>query len=132
MNEVTRFTLLELFKKRCSSPFVFVDTDDQPIEIHHVYRTFGLCQKKALLGRRIRFHDLRHTFATQFIMNGGSVFDLQKILGHTIINMTMRYAHYSQEHLQKAMSNFNLGTHEMEFNQILTTDDFSDKKVVYL
>lgn len=42
-------------------------------------------------------------------MNGGSVFDLQKFLGHTDIQMTMRYAHHSMEHLQKAIDKFSLG-----------------------
>lgn len=41
----------------------------------------------------IRFHDLRHTFASHWMMNGGDVFKLQKILGHKSITMTMKYAH---------------------------------------
>src|SRR6185369_1975523 len=38
-------------------------------------------------------HVLRHTFASHFMMNGGNILVLQKILGHTDIKMTMRYAH---------------------------------------
>ena len=34
------------------------------------------------------------------MMNGGNVFDLQKLLGHTDIKMTMRYAHFTPDHLQ--------------------------------
>lgn len=41
----------------------------------------------------IRFHDLRHTFASHWVMNGGDIFKLQKILGHKSLAMTMRYAH---------------------------------------
>ena len=36
-------------------------------------------------------------------MNGGNIFDLQKIPGHTKIEMTMRYSHFSPEHLQGAI-----------------------------
>jgi site-specific recombinase XerD len=43
----------------------------------------------------IRFHDLRHTFASHWVMNGGDIFKLQKILGHKSIQKTMRYAHLS-------------------------------------
>jgi site-specific recombinase XerC len=43
--------------------------------------------------RYIVFHDLRHTFASHWVMGGGDVFKLQKILGHKDIKMTMRYAH---------------------------------------
>ena len=41
----------------------------------------------------IRFHDLRHTFASHWVMGGGDLFKLQKILGHKTVQMTMRYAH---------------------------------------
>lgn len=37
------------------------------------------------------------------MMNGGNVFDLQKLLGHTDIKMTMRYAHLTAEHLQSSV-----------------------------
>lgn len=43
----------------------------------------------------VTFHDLRHTFASNWVMNGGDIFKLQKILGHQSIEMTMRYAHLS-------------------------------------
>lgn len=48
-------------------------------------------------------HVLRHTFASHFVMNGGSILTLQRILGHASINMTMRYAHLSPDHLQDAV-----------------------------
>lgn len=59
-------------------------------------------------------HILRHTFASHFMMNGGNVIVLQKILGHQSLTMTMRYAHFSPEHLQEVknlnpMARLNLG-----------------------
>ncbi|EHL6593196.1 tyrosine-type recombinase/integrase [Salmonella enterica] len=47
-------------------------------------------------------HVLRHTFASHFMMNGGNILVLQKILGHTDIKMTMRYAHFAPNHLEEA------------------------------
>ncbi|MES1983211.1 MAG: tyrosine-type recombinase/integrase [Pseudomonadota bacterium] len=47
-------------------------------------------------------HVLRHTFASHFMMNGGNILVLQKILGHSTLTMTMRYAHLAPEHLQEA------------------------------
>lgn len=48
-------------------------------------------------------HVLRHTFASRFVMNGGNILTLQKILGHTSLAMTMRYAHLAPDHLQDAV-----------------------------
>jgi integrase len=48
-------------------------------------------------------HVLRHTFASHFMMNGGNILTLQRILGHANLTMTMRYAHFAPEHLQEAV-----------------------------
>lgn len=47
-------------------------------------------------------HVLRHSFASHFMMNGGDILTLQRILGHSSITMTMRYAHLSPDHLAAA------------------------------
>jgi len=49
-------------------------------------------------------HVLRHTFASHFMMNGGNILVLQRILGHTDIKVTMRYAHFAPDHLSEAIS----------------------------
>lgn len=43
-------------------------------------------------------HVLRHSFASHFVMNGGDILTLQKILGHSSVVMTMRYSHLAPEH----------------------------------
>lgn len=50
--------------------------------------------------KEIRFHDLRHTFASHYMMNGGNLYELQQWLGHRSIDMTNRYAHLSPAYLQ--------------------------------
>lgn len=55
-------------------------------------------------------HALRHTFASHFVMNGGNILTLQKILGHSTVVMTMRYAHLSPDHLQDAIKLNPLGS----------------------
>jgi integrase len=47
--------------------------------------------------QRITFHDLRHTFASHWVMKGGDLYRLQKILGHASPKMTARYAHLAPE-----------------------------------
>ena len=56
------------------------------------------------LPRGQKSHVLRHTFASHFVMNGGNILTLQKILGHSTINMTMRYAHLAPDHLQEVLT----------------------------
>lgn len=49
-------------------------------------------------------HILRHTFASHFMMAGGDILTLQRILGHSSIQVTMRYAHLSPSHLQAVLT----------------------------
>jgi integrase len=51
-----------------------------------------------------RFHDLRHTFASWYMMNGGDLYELAKILGHTNIKMTERYAKLARQHIARTSS----------------------------
>jgi integrase len=53
-----------------------------------------------------RFHDLRHTFASHFIMRTNDLPALQRILGHSTPAMTLRYAHLSKGHLASEMAAF--------------------------
>jgi integrase len=48
-----------------------------------------------------RFHDLRHTFASWYMMNGGDLYELAKILGHSNIKMTERYAKLGRAHIAR-------------------------------
>jgi integrase len=50
----------------------------------------------------VRIHDLRHSFASFLVNAGRSLYEVQKILGHTQIRTTQRYAHLSQETLLEA------------------------------
>lgn len=101
-NEV-RALLLALHKRNLGNPYIFLEKDGSEVKYAHVYRRFGKAQTKAGITNKIRFHDLRHSFASNYMMNGGNVFDLQKLLGHTDIKMTMRYAHLTPDHLQSSI-----------------------------
>lgn len=48
-------------------------------------------------------HVLRHTFASHFMMKGGNILVLQRILGHASIVDTMKYSHFAPEHLEDAV-----------------------------
>lgn len=65
-------------------------------------RTMGRCKDlKFPTGQKT--HILRHSFASYFMMKGGNILSLQRILGHSDIKMTMRYAHLAPDHLFDAV-----------------------------
>ena len=77
MNLRVRQYLEREFKNR-RSDFVLSRNDGLPLRTAHIYREFSKATKEASV-RQIKFHDLRHTFASQFMMKGGNIYDLQKI-----------------------------------------------------
>ena len=79
------------------SEYVFIDKKGKCINKDMLFYTFKASLRRAGI-EDFQFRDLRHTFASHFVMNGGSLKALQEILGHKNITMTMRYAHLSKEH----------------------------------
>jgi integrase len=71
---------------------VFCNTDGSALKIDQLHeRLWSACRRAGI--REIRWHDLRHTFASQLAMKNVPIPQLQQWLGHSTINMTMRYAH---------------------------------------
>lgn len=63
----------------------------------------GIKRAEIVLPKGQLSHSLRHTFASHFIMAGGNILALQRILGHSDLKMTMVYAHLAPEHLEEAV-----------------------------
>jgi len=74
--------------------------------VQKVHKGFRAALKRAGI-EDFKFHDLRHTFASHVIMRGGSLKDVQELLGHKTVTMTLRYAHLSQEHKMNAVNLLN-------------------------
>ena len=53
-----------------------------------------------LIGYKIRAYDLRHCFALYYLRAGGDVFSLQRMMGHTNINMTEKYLALTEQDLK--------------------------------
>ncbi|HIF79576.1 MAG TPA: site-specific integrase [Gammaproteobacteria bacterium] len=51
-----------------------------------------------------RIHDLRHTFASWLVTEGVPLLKVSRLLGHSTIKMTERYAHFAPDNLKSAVS----------------------------
>jgi len=75
---------------------VFLSEEGALLDSNKVKTHFWISTREAGL-RRIRIHDLRHSFASQLAMAGVSIYSIQGLLGHQDVKTTMRYAHLSPE-----------------------------------
>ena len=55
----------------------------------------------------VRIHDLRHSYASFLVNAGRSLYEVQRLLGHTQIKTTQRYAHLSHDTLLDATNSVN-------------------------
>lgn len=110
MNQTLREELQKL-PRHLHSAYVFCNLQGQPYD--EVKRSFKTACHKAGI-EDLRFHDLRHTFASYLVMKNVNLKTVQHLLGHKDIRMTLRYSHLSREHLQAAVGtldrSFELGT----------------------
>lgn len=90
--------LRELALKRDGAALVFPGKGGKPRTKVGVRVPFKQATVRAGLSPKMRFHDLRHTFATHWVANGGDIFRLSKALGHSSVVQTEKtYAHLSPD-----------------------------------
>ena len=65
---------------------------------------------------RLSAHTFRHTFAKNWLMNGGDIFSLQKILGHRTLDMVRNYVNITFKDIQSQHSNFSPGDRLFKLN----------------
>lgn len=83
---------------------LFLTKELKPITNCVIERLFKTLKSDTdLFTPRIHAHLLRHTFATNYLENGGNIYNLQLILGHTSLEMEKKYVHLTSA---KAVLNF--------------------------
>ncbi len=75
---------------------VFLAPDGSELTLDKIKRPFWRALKHAGL-RHIRFHDLRHTYASHLVSGGAPIQVVKELLGHADIKMTLRYAHLAPD-----------------------------------
>ena len=89
--------------RHLKEPYVFCDAAGKRLTHSIVKDVVPTTCKKAGLAKRLTMHSLRHTFASHLVMRGRSLVEVQQLLGHSTIQMTMRYAHLAPEVAREAV-----------------------------
>lgn len=92
-----------LSKRRKAKGYVFTDENSDFLKAERCRRNLHLICKEAGM-RKIKWHTLRHTFASHLIQQGAHQIEVQRLLGHSDIQTTMRYAHLAPSSLRNAIN----------------------------
>ena len=87
--------------RRIDSTYVFHDKDGKRyLDMRTAF--MSTCRRAGI--KDFRFHDLRHTFASQLVMAGIDLATIKELLGHKDLTMTLRYAHLAPSHRVNALA----------------------------
>lgn len=99
--------MIEARKRRGPEDYVFTRTEGEPLKemprvFFEVVADLGFNQDITDARQKVVAHTLRHTFASWHVMAGTDIYTLKELMGHSVIQMTERYAHLSNGTLQNA------------------------------
>ncbi|MGK5088989.1 site-specific integrase [Bdellovibrionota bacterium FG-2] len=86
------------------SDYVFPSQNGKPIrDIKHAWG--GILRRAKITG--VRFHDMRHHFASRLVINGVPLNTVRELLDHSAFKLTLRYAHLSPSATAAAVATLN-------------------------
>ena len=98
-------TALHLWRYLATRPeatpgdFLFSTSGDRRLDHHNLYHLLNLIGDRAGIAD-VHPHRFRHTFAINFLRNGGNVYTLKEILGHASLKMCLRYLEIAQADIE--------------------------------
>lgn len=112
--------LREYIKRRnqYENESLFLNVDGFPLKRRTIQEAIRDYEVTAgIRGVRVSCHSMRHTFAKMYILNGGDVLTLQKILGHSTLETTRKYIEMFKPDISSQHDKFS------PLNNILRTDE---------
>jgi len=76
---------------------------------------------------KVVFHTLRHTFASWLVEDGTDLYAVQKLLGHSTIAMTERYAHLSNGTLQNAVKRLGKSLSKYKGDSVISLNNSAEE-----
>lgn len=104
----TRKVLMRYLNRRPGSAptdRLFIMSSLEPITDNTIRQVFKRLKKRTGI-ERLKPHLLRHTFATRYLENGGDMYSLKEILGHTTLEMVKKYVHLTSRKTVPTFSNY--------------------------
>lgn len=104
----TRKVLMRYLNRRpgCApTDRLFIMSSLEPITDNTIRQVFKRLKKRTGI-QRLKPHLLRHTFATRYLENGGDMYALKEILGHTTLEMVKRYVHFTSRKMVPTFYNY--------------------------
>ena len=91
------------WKKQCENSEGLIFVSPKGGRFDNIRTSWGKVLKAAGI-KSFRWHDLRHTFASNLVMAGVDLNTVRELLGHSDYQMTLRYAHLAPEHKADAVA----------------------------
>ena len=82
--------------------------DGRKLEKDYVSKTFKRCVLNTELDGKLHFHSLRHTFASWLVQDGVSLYEVQKLLGHSSSKVAEVYSHLQPEPMHSTVNRIDL------------------------
>jgi site-specific recombinase XerD len=95
--QMTLFSYIDKIRPQPDMPdcnHLFLSRSGKPITPNTIKLVFSRPAKKSGVNR-LHAHLCRHTFAINYLLNGGDIFSLKEILGHTTLDMVNHYLHFT-------------------------------------
>ena len=93
VSEYITYVRSKIAKPDCTR--LFVSEDGGPITENTIKLFFSRLKKRSGI-KRLHAHLCRHTFAINYLLNGGDIYSLKEILGHTTLEMVNRYLRFTK------------------------------------
>ena len=78
--------------------YLFLTRGGEPITVNTIKLIFSRLARNSGV-KKLHAHLCRHTFAINYLLNGGDIFSLREILGHTTLDMVNHYLHFTSSQI---------------------------------
>lgn len=104
--EVVLKEYIRMWRYDCTDGWLFPNVGEEQLTTNALRQSFArYCKNRGV--ERSNIHGLRHNFAKGWVQSNGNMFALQKILGHSSLDMTRKYVRLFAEDIKEDFDKYN-------------------------